>query len=90
VMTNYLYILKSDRKDTYYTGTSDNPHRRLEYHNNESKGYTQRNRPWKLVFMKPITSKEQALKAEQIVNNWKSKKMIRLLIQGVINLHDYL
>ena len=89
-MAYHLYILKSDKKDTYYSGSSEDPERRLIYHNSESKGYTRRHRPWELVYTHPFSSKKQGLKAEQIVKQWKSKKMVRLLIQGVIDINDYL
>jgi predicted GIY-YIG superfamily endonuclease len=89
-MSYYLYILKSTVKETYYIGSSDYPKRRLPYHNAESKGYTQRYRPWKLAYTHPFDTKEQALRAEQVVKKWKSKKMIRLLIKGQINIRDYL
>ncbi|MDX1642635.1 MAG: GIY-YIG nuclease family protein, partial [Balneolaceae bacterium] len=48
-----LYVLQSTIKETYYTGRSDDPERRVIYHNSESKGYTQRHRPWELVYTHP-------------------------------------
>jgi putative endonuclease len=90
VMNYFLYILQSQSKETFYIGSSDDPERRIEYHNAESKGYTKRYRPWKLVYSNGFKTKEEALRAERKVKSWKSKKMIRLLISGVINIHDYL
>lgn len=89
-MTYSLYILQSKVKETYYTGSSDEPYRRLKYHNGESKGYTQRHRPWKIVYTHPFNTKQKAQKAECIVKAWKSKKMIRLLVEGKIDINDYL
>jgi len=89
-MSNHLYILRSEIKETYYIGVSDDPKRRLEYHNLEKKGYTNRNRPWKLVLTISFSSKESAVLAEQKVKSWKSKEMIRLLIDGVIDIENYL
>ncbi len=90
IMVYYLYILRSQIKETYYYGSSENPDRRLSYHNAEGKGYTQRYRPWNIVYTHPFDTKQQAQKAERIVKNWKSKKMIRLLIEGKIDIKDYL
>jgi len=81
-----LYILQSKIKKSFYTGSSDDPFKRLNYHNHESKGYTRRHRPWQIAYTHPFNSKEKALKAEQIVKSWKSKKMIRLLINGTIDI----
>ncbi len=63
----YLYILKSQQKETYYIGCSDNPDRRCYFHNNDSKGYTLKYRPWKLVYTKAFSAMEAALAAEKIV-----------------------
>ena len=89
-MSYSLYILQSTVKETYYTGSSEDPERRLPYHNSESKGYTQRFRPWKVVYSHSFAAKQQAQKAERIVKKWKSKKMIQLLIDGKIDINDYL
>lgn len=89
-MNYYFYILRSERQEKYYYGSSDDPPRRLEYHNNENKGFTQRYRPWKVVFTHPFDTRQKAEAAEKIVKSWKSKKMTRLLIEGKIILEDYL
>jgi putative endonuclease len=86
----YLYILQSQTRETYYYGSSDDPDRRLIYHNQEAKGYTQRYRPWIIVYTHPFDTRQQAERAEHVVKNWKSKKMTRLLIQGIIHIEDYL
>ena len=89
-MNYYFYILCSEIKEIYYYGSSDDPPRRLGYHNHEQKGFTQRYRPWNLVFTHKFKSRKQAEAAERLVKRWKSKKMTRLLIEGKINLNDYL
>ncbi len=48
-MTHYVYILKSRSVNKYYIGSSENPDRRLRYHNIIEKGFTSRYRPWKIV-----------------------------------------
>lgn len=89
-MACYLYILRSQIKETYYYGSSDDPDKCLPYHNAESKGYTQRYSPWKIVYRHPFGTRKEAEAAEQVVKSWKSKKMSRLLIEGVIHIEDYL
>ena len=83
-MTYFLYILRSTQKEAYYTGSSDDPERRRGYHNQESKGYTQRHRPWKLVYSHGFETRKEALAAEAKVKSWKSRKMIRLLVEGAL------
>ena len=38
-MSYYFYILQSTQKEIYYYGSSDDPDRRLGYHNSESDGF---------------------------------------------------
>ena len=83
-MKYYLYILQSLSADKFYIGVSENPDRRLVYHNSIEKGFTSRYRPWKLVFTQAFDSKSDALKAERKLKSWKSKVMIRKVISGEI------
>jgi putative endonuclease len=85
-MKYYLYILKSQSADKYYTGISQNPQGRLEYHNTLEKGFTSRYRPWKIMFVKEFSSKEEAMVIEKKIKNWKSKKMIEKILSGNIEL----
>ena len=81
-----IYILKSQAADKYYTGISQNPQRRLEYHNTLEKGFTSRYRPWRIVYTKEFNSKEEAMMMERKIKNWKSKKMIEKILSGDIEL----
>lgn len=89
-MKCYLYILKSEVKETFYVGISNDPERRIQYHNKGDKGYTRKYRPWRIVYTKLFDTKEDALKAEKKVKGWKSKKMIKLLIVGSIDILNYI
>ena len=89
-MNYYFYILCSELKEIYYYGSSDDPDRRLGYHNNEQSGFTQRHRPWNLLFTHGFKTRQDAEAAERLVKAWKSKKMTRLLIRGKIDLNNYL
>jgi putative endonuclease len=81
-----LYILKSETIDKYYIGISQNPLKRLEYHNSLEKGFTSRYRPWKIIFVKEYPSKEQATMAEKKIKAWKSRSMIQKVILGEIDI----
>ncbi len=85
-MKYFLYILKSQKADKYYTGISNNPKRRLEFHNSLGKGFTARYRPWEIVFLKEFANKKSALAAEKKIKSWKSKKMIIKIINGEIEI----
>jgi len=85
-MKYFLYILKSEKNGRYYTGISQNPQIRLEYHNSIEKGFTSRYRPWNIVFAKEFDSKKEAMLIEKKIKNWKSKKMIQKILSGEIKL----
>ncbi len=85
-MPYYLYILKSQTADKYYTGSSQNPQVRLRNHNTVEKGFTSRYRPWEIVFTKEYPSKALAQAAERKIKNWKSKKMVERVINREIKL----
>ncbi len=82
----YVYILYSESGDRYYKGMSQNPERRLDFHNTRERGYTSRYRPWKLVYTKGFQSKTDALAAERKVKGWRNRVMIERLIAGDIEL----
>ncbi len=83
-MKYFLYILKSKSADKFYVGISQNPNRRLEYHNSFEKGFTSRYRPWEIVFIHEFNSKTDASKMEKKIKSWKSSKMIQRVIDGDI------
>jgi predicted GIY-YIG superfamily endonuclease len=56
-----LYILQSEVKETYYVGMSNDPDRRLHFHNTDDrKAHTSRYRPWKMVYSHAFNTKEEA------------------------------
>jgi len=73
-MAYYFYILGSEQQEKYYYGSSDDPDRRLLYHNNEKKGFTQRYRPWNIVFRYKFEIRVEAEAVGKLVRWWKSKK----------------
>jgi putative endonuclease len=79
-MPYFVYILYSNSADTYYIGSSNNPERRLSFHNTIEKGFTSRYRPWQIAFKKEFSTKAEAQQSEQKLKQWKSKLMIQCLI----------
>jgi predicted GIY-YIG superfamily endonuclease len=81
----HFYILYSESFNRYYSGSSENPMRRLTFHNSIEKGFTARFRPWKLVFTQEVPTKQAAQQAGRKVKSWKSKIMIERLLRGEIS-----
>jgi len=82
----YLYILKSKPSGIFYVGSSENPVRRLEFHNSVEKGFTSRYRPWELIYTKAYTNKNEAQVVERKIKSWKSRVMIEKLLKGELEI----
>ena len=85
-MSHSVYILESETSGNYYIGSSENPEKRLQFHNTREKGFTSRYRPWRIIFKKEYESKSEALRAERKIKSWKNRKMIERVISGEIKL----
>jgi len=77
----YMYILKSEKTDSYYIGSSQDLDNRVEEHNSGKSVSTRGKRPWKLVYSESYETLSGARKREMEVKSWKSRKMIDYLIQ---------
>ncbi len=83
-----LYILYSEKIDQYYVGISQEPATRLHAHNTAPTGWTQRGRPWKLVFQQSLGPKREALRVERFVKAQKSKQFIERILTGEVTLES--
>lgn len=68
--TIYTYLIKSKLDNSYYTGISSNPSKRLTEHNSGKLATTAKKRPYKLVYVKNHEDYAQARKHEK----WLKKK----------------
>ena len=82
-MKGYLYILKSDKLNRFYIGSSDNPERRLV--NQHNKGFVRSTKPgipWIIVFKQEYIDLVTARKIEYKLKTYKSRKIIEKIIQN--------
>jgi putative endonuclease len=81
-MAFQVYILYSPTLDKYYVGhTGDLISERLRKHNTDHKGFTGGIGDWVLVHTELYETKELAYERERQIKGWKSKKMIKSLIE---------
>ena len=82
-MQHYTYILFSEKKNKYYTGsTSDNLLERLRKHNSNHKGFTGGLGDWKIVYTESSSTLSEARIRELQIKKWKSRKKIEELIKN--------
>ncbi len=85
-MEHFVYILKSLSAERYYIGASQDPEKRLFFHNTTEKGFTARHRPRIIVWKFKCPSKKDAAGLEKKIKSWKSIKMIDRLIDGDVKI----
>ena len=77
----FVYILYSEKIDSFYVGSTGNLQDRLHRHNTKQSTYTKRGVPWKLVYQKEYASKAEAYRAECHIKSQKSRNYIENLIE---------
>jgi putative endonuclease len=78
----FVYILKSEKNNKYYTGfTTKSIEERLMEHNEGkfSNSFTLSNRPWSIFHFFPCENSEIAKKIERHIKKMKSRKYIENL-----------
>lgn len=76
----YVYILKCS-DNTYYTGITNNPERRIEEHNSglNNASYTYMRRPVEMVYCERFTDFDLAIRWEKRIKDWSRKKKEALI-----------
>ena len=78
-----VYILYSSTKDKYYVGSCEDVSKRLIKHNTNHSGFTGKTGDWIVKRTEEYPDKSTALKRENQIKAWKSRKMIEKLINEV-------
>gem|GEM_PF-850262 len=76
VMSHFVYIIESITTSKWYYGYSMELERRLEGHNNGINTSTRGRGPWKFVFVREFSTKEEALSFEQYLKKTRNKTFI--------------
>ncbi|HTK03834.1 MAG TPA: GIY-YIG nuclease family protein [Alphaproteobacteria bacterium] len=75
--TYYLYILFSTLKIKTYVGITDNPERRLQEHNNGKSYFTNRYKPWVLIYLEVFKNKLEASKREKFLKSRSGRRWMK-------------
>jgi len=81
-MGYYIYIIQSQKNNSYYVGQTNNIEDRLKRHNSGRSKYTKNKLPWKLVYTEVFKTRKEAVKREKEIKNKKSRKYIEILIES--------
>jgi len=68
-MKHYVYILKSNNTERFYTGCTSNLLRRLKEHNSYKVRSTKSYAPWNIVYTESFESKSDAFRREKEIKS---------------------
>ena len=78
-MPFYVYILQSEKDNSFYKGFSENPSQRIIQHNAGETSSTRHLVPWKLVYVEELASKTDALIREKNLKKATRERIIALI-----------
>jgi putative endonuclease len=67
----WVYILKSQVRDRYYIGSSEDVERRVREHNGSRARWTGRYQPWELLHKEEFDTRGEAVKREHFLKRCK-------------------
>lgn len=80
IREGYVYILKSDKNNSYYIGSTESIDRRYKEHCNGLVRATKFLLPLKIAFYKKYTTIKKARQIEYKLKKFKSRKIIEMII----------
>jgi putative endonuclease len=80
-VTHYVYLLRCADNSLYVGETSDLQTRERDHNEGRGGSYTAKRRPVQIVYAERHSSREEALRREQQIKPWNSKKK-ELLVRG--------
>jgi len=81
----YVYILKSEKDNNFYTGYTANLRIRLAQHDNGEVSSTKNRRPLKLVYFEGCINQQDATHREKYLKSSWGKRYIKTRLQKFLN-----
>jgi putative endonuclease len=78
----YLYVLKNEKDDRFYIGSTNNLKRRIKEHLSGKTRTTRVLKTNKLVYSEEYRTEKEARNREKKLKSYKSKKYIKWLIES--------
>ena len=77
---HFIYILKSEKNDRYYIGSTGDVEKRLFEHNSGKTKSLKYLRPLKIVFQKSFLNENEARKIERKLKKFKNRTIIDRIV----------
>ena len=83
-MSFYVYILKSEIVNKFYTGSTSNLEKRIEFHNSPRARWTKKYQPCVLIHSEEFNSRSDAVKREKFLKSLKGiEKKLDLIKENI-------
>lgn len=82
-MKYYLYILKSLKDNKHYVGISADPENRLKQHNSGKTQSTKSRRPFILIYLERLNSRQEARSREKYLKSYEGSKEKLNIIENI-------
>lgn len=77
----YVYLLKSLVEDKTYVGFTNNLIKRLNEHNTGKSNYTNKYKPWKVIYKEEFNTLEEAVIKEKYYKSAAGRRKLKNLFQ---------
>ena len=78
-MSYFVYIIRSDRKESLYKGQTESLDKRLAQHNAGKVKSTKSGVPWRIVYTEAFKTREEALAREKYFKTAAGRRFIKKL-----------
>jgi len=72
----FSYIIESISTGKYYIGQTNNLENRLKSHNQGDNKYTTSYKPWKVLYYKIYSSRQEAMSVEKKLKSLKNRELV--------------
>jgi putative endonuclease len=79
-MSYFVYVLKSQKDNKHYIGSTSDIKKRLAFHNAGLQRSTKARVPFILIYQEEIATKQEALKRERYIKSLKGGEAFKKLI----------
>ena len=82
----YTYILQSKKNGLWYTGSTNDLRKRLKQHNDGKSIYTNKFKPWDVIYYEACNNKSDARSRELFLKTGMGKRYLKNRLRGFLSL----
>jgi putative endonuclease len=83
---NYVYVLKSRKDDSWYTGSTRDLRKRFNQHNKGQSGYTRDKIPYDIIYYEACINEHDARVREKYLKSGPGKRYLKNRLKSFLSL----